>query len=1242
MKKGIAFAIGIVMCLQSFAGFAANEKNSPSVIAVYCAPNGSDDASGNIDSPLKTLDGARNKVLQIKRTNPDVPVNVYFRGGEYKVSKTTKFTEADSGTENAPVTYMAYENEKPIFTGATRISADYFKPLSLSEKSRVPEEARSYVGVADLKKIGVNGMTRYEGFNGTEYIEEVQNTSPTFLYNNREQSLARWPNGMLNFTATKDVVSASEFAIDAKNRMSRWITADNAVLFGWFQYGYSPARVPVKKFEPEQNKIYTEFDVPRGVVSDRHCSVTNLLEELDVPGEFYVDTTNMKLYFYPPYTDKNADMELVTNENVIVKMDGASYINFKNLSFRKNRNDAFEMRQCDNISLLGCEFRNISLMGIDTMWCTNTMVDGCDFFYMGSTGVRLDERNDGHYLNSSVDINSVRVDLTPDNNAINNCYFYDIAKQSIMYTGAVRIHGVGNKLTRSSMHNALNSLVHHGGNDIKMTNNELWGALKFSRDMGMIYNGRNVTQRGNETAYNYFHDWETANPQAGGAYAIYDDDNLTGNYKHHNIIADGEDGLSNGGTMDGHFMHNIVANNNSPGFVGDQGWLAGTWLASMESFVTRQIPQVYTLKEYQKYRNINKMFFEKPWPTNVKVEGNLFFENRKNFMCGENVKLNGSFKDNILDGSAYAEYFNDKDNGDYTIRTDIEVPSELKELQKIQLNDIGIYESDTRKTADYGLGEFKAYYPYQYTDDVDSGNVFLAWEQSENADRYILELSDTPDFENITYTKDCPLNYAALDDLEPDKTTYYWRVKAVCDGMKNREELMCTNDVMVFRTGMIKNVDKTLLETEIAKSEDFVSKFTEGTENGNFAYGVIEDSKELIEKAKGYVTSREETQRNVDEMAMMLQNMRSDAAKLTQIYYSDIKEVFNDSAEWTKNDVSNVTRAGGTVKLQTAKVGSMGVVSSTASPIDYKSLKRFRLKTGVAGTAQASVWQAISFDSAECAGKRVLDVAGGKGFMLLIKGTTIELQIRDGVQGALVVSAESPFTCGEFSDVEFGIITTGVGQRYVLNVDGENAIDYLCTDRTLDGDLFVAMYDSPMITSVPQTEGIELAPLEATDPVIYLGNKVSLGNMDFSKVVGSNSISAANGEKFSAEKIENDYAISAKIKYNADLGEQGIVFRSSSADLNGESYIAAINGDKLLLKKRQNGVEQVLSMASMAGVPNETDIKINAGYIVGGLRISIIADSTELIDFTDAFPIKNHGYIGVYSKSSEEIKLEQR
>lgn len=1239
MKRLICFIISFSICICPLTQFCnmkvfAKEKQTVETI-IYCSPDGDDSASGTIDMPIKTLKEARNRV-RAAMPNATGTITVYFRGGEYKVNSSVDFTKGDSGKENTPVVYSAYKDEEPVFSGSTDIPAEYFKKLTASEKKRIPSDAADNVRAVNLKELGIRDITEYIGFSGTQYIEKAENATIPFIYNDKEQLLAQWPNGTAHYKTITAFKSDSDFTVDSENRMANWVNADKAVIAGWMHYGYSYQRVPIKEFLADEQRVVTEYAVPMGVTSGGLWKITNLLEELDTPGEYYVDPKNLKLYFYPPFADENAKTEISTNESTIIELSNASNITFKGLTFKNSRSDAFEIRNSNNISILGCKFRNIALMGVDTMYCSNITVDGCDFVNIGSSGIRLDERI-GSSVFESKDVASVKLDLTPQNNVVNNCYFWDVATQTINYTGTVRLHGVGNTISNCSMHEASSSFIHYGGNDLKILNNEIWNGLKLTKDMGMIYNGRNVVNRGNEMAYNYIHDWAPSNPHAGSAQGIYDDDCLSGNYKHHNVFANGDLSVMSSCGPEQRFDHNIVAANNKEGQFNAHGWVQGQWLSAMKSFVNQQVPLVYTLKDYEKYDNIKELFFKSRWtPVANTDDGNLFFNNKTRFTIPEGSGITPT--NTITANSDYLKYFNAPDNGDYTIRTDIEVPDELKELQKIQLKDIGIYKSEYRKNTDYKLGEFKAYYPYNYTDNYNSKGAYLAWEKSENADEYILELATDSGFNEIVLTQTCPFNYAYLEDLESGHSVYYWRVKAVSKALKNRETRMCTNDVMVFRTNMYDDIDTDLLAKQVEKAKTFLAQLKEGTErSGEVAYGISKELNDLITDAEKYVNLATGSQKTIDQMTMLLQNKMNEAVEKSSVYYKDVKSAFESEDLWVKGEKSQTDLNKEEIRLISAGDVMSSVVNKTnLNTYDY--LNCFKLKPTVPPNSPTSLWQAFALVSDGAFEKAPWSVAG---VLVILKSDSIEFQIRDGVNSALVLTADNPFIMNEYNDVEFGVINMAGGQRYVLNVNGNTIFDYFTTDYILKDNLHIALYDPAVSTVYTNTDGISLKVAEAKAPVLILGNKNSLGNSDMTSVIGESEISANNNTVLSKEKVENCYTLSGTVSMQRSDSEKGILFMcADSAYDKSNKYALVFKGDKVILKKVMNGKEYTLSICDMPFDGLNYTFSINTKSLsMTSNNISIMLNDTVIIDYIDDKPLTASGYFGVFSTSNQAVTI---
>lgn len=102
----------LLFCFFISSGYAEES-------ALYVSPDGNDTWTGdNLNKPFKTVQKARDIIRQMKKDGKfNNPVTVYIRGGIFELSEPLLFTLEDSGTESCPITYTAYNNEKPIISG---------------------------------------------------------------------------------------------------------------------------------------------------------------------------------------------------------------------------------------------------------------------------------------------------------------------------------------------------------------------------------------------------------------------------------------------------------------------------------------------------------------------------------------------------------------------------------------------------------------------------------------------------------------------------------------------------------------------------------------------------------------------------------------------------------------------------------------------------------------------------------------------------------------------------------------------------------------------------------------------------------------------------------------------------------------------------------------------------------------------------------------------------------------------
>ncbi len=265
----------------------------------FVSPAGDDANSGTLEKPFATLQRAQQAVRQ-KRGD------VFLRGGTYYLPATLVFTERDSGTKDAPVVYQAYHNEQPVISGGIRLENLEWQPYTNGIfQAQVP---------ADLQ------------------TEEI-------FVNGERQILARYPN----FDPKSQYFDGFISGADIKRRATRW--ADPA---GGYLHAMHPAlwgdftwRITGKDANGDLTKVGGWQNNRGGGINERIQFVENIFEELDAPGEWFLNSKTHTLYFYPPagVDLKHAVVE-ATRLRTLVEFRGdeahpAKWITLRGLIFRQ-------------------------------------------------------------------------------------------------------------------------------------------------------------------------------------------------------------------------------------------------------------------------------------------------------------------------------------------------------------------------------------------------------------------------------------------------------------------------------------------------------------------------------------------------------------------------------------------------------------------------------------------------------------------------------------------------------------------------------------------------------------------------------------------------------------------------------------------------------------------------------------------------------------------------------------------
>ena len=272
---------GLFLFFTALVSFVSCTQNE-----IYVSPTGKDSNPGTREQPLASLEGAKNHVRQLKSSTKG-DIIVWFKGGNYYLEETVVFGLADSGEGESTITYQAVPNEKPVFSATVGIN-DWQKPDTLIPA--LPEAARGKVWVTDLAQTEGAPFHFYTLYDSEGRLPRARSAgfipttkSPGLESLDSNKSTLHFPSGTLkNWPNLEDVEII--------------IRPHHAWIVNILSLESVDEELKIAKTTFPATYSMDELYLLPGLES---VWVENVLEELDEPGEWVLNTREGKLYLWP-------------------------------------------------------------------------------------------------------------------------------------------------------------------------------------------------------------------------------------------------------------------------------------------------------------------------------------------------------------------------------------------------------------------------------------------------------------------------------------------------------------------------------------------------------------------------------------------------------------------------------------------------------------------------------------------------------------------------------------------------------------------------------------------------------------------------------------------------------------------------------------------------------------------------------------------------------------------------------
>ena len=463
MKKTFIY-LSFIIFLGWFPSLFAGE--------IYVSLQGNDKNPGTKEAPFYTLNRAIKQAREWRRLNRlEVAGGIYIslEEGVYAQRNSLFLRPEDSGTPDSPTVICAVDGAHPVISGGVAVTGwkrGYNHPA-------IPEKLKQKIWSAEAPLIGNRRVeTRQMWVNG-----------------HKVQRAAQFPDGgleqMIDFNPEEQTITIPISQNVNPKRLQNAGQLEMIVHQRW-----AIAILRVKSIDAKDGQAVVRFHEPESHLEFAHpwpqpviggekgnssFCLTNALELLDQPGEWFQEYPSGTIYYYPQAGENMETAEVIIPAlETLVTIDGTlsrpvKHIQFNGITFAHTSwmrpsfqghvtlqggfplldayklqepglpekaelenqawiirpETAIRVRGAEHIDFKHCTFRHLSSTGLDYEWAvTASSVEDCQFTDIGGTALLVGAFPDGgfetHVPFIPADVRELCSHITIRNNFISN------------------------------------------------------------------------------------------------------------------------------------------------------------------------------------------------------------------------------------------------------------------------------------------------------------------------------------------------------------------------------------------------------------------------------------------------------------------------------------------------------------------------------------------------------------------------------------------------------------------------------------------------------------------------------------------------------------------------------------------------------------------------------------------------------------------------------------------------------
>ena len=498
-------------------------------LTLYISPSGNDSSPGTVAQPLATLTQAM--VLVSHRSSNTIPATVILECGTYALSQNVYLNSYQSNVTIAG---------QP---GARVVGCTFLK--SWTSLGSDPF-ASTFLAAAQPNILEVN-LNNQVSSSALSYLESAGSTlAMDIIEDGNPLAIAQYP-APGSWLTTSSGTSGNTLAWTSSVPNS-WNNTGQIWMSGYPIYDYAYASAPLSSFNSQTGTA----SLPSSVTADpgSRFAFVNVPEELNGPGQYYLNRSTGILYFWP-LSPSFGSLMISTCNQALFYLNGVANVTFTGFEFEGGLASSVYAQNSSGVNVENCRVNAVTATPLFYVNCSNSGVTNCTITACGGQAIYMTGGNTTTFAASG--------------NQISNCTIENFGRLARQWP-AVEVKGEAAVITHNLIEDGPYNAINLYGSDHQVTWNQIKDVDFEVSDEGAVYEGCQPLGRGLLVQNNWIQNVQLdikVNPQTFAQNAgVYLDDMLPGATVEGNIIENGDRGVIMGGGRDNTVESNVFLGDN--------------------------------------------------------------------------------------------------------------------------------------------------------------------------------------------------------------------------------------------------------------------------------------------------------------------------------------------------------------------------------------------------------------------------------------------------------------------------------------------------------------------------------------------------------------------------------------------------------------------------------------------------------------------------------------------------------